>query len=169
MKASLSLAIFLSVTLRLSAQIASADLIEKAKELDGVTVDFSGEVIGDAMARGDHVWINLSDGANAIGVWLPRGLLSSIRYLGSYGVRGDTLRVRGVFHKDCPDHGGDMDIHASAVFVVSEGAPVRHEIKAARIIAAAALLPASLAAFLWWRRRERVQTPEGWPPPLREF
>jgi len=49
------------------AQASSSELIEGASRLDGQTVEFRGEAIGDLMPRGDHVWLNVSDGQNTLG------------------------------------------------------------------------------------------------------
>jgi hypothetical protein len=138
------------------AQVPSPELIDKGRALDGKEIEFTGELIGDPMVRGDHVWVNVSDGANAIGVWLPRTLLPSVRFWGSYRARGDTIRVRGVFHRSCPDHGGDMDIHGSAVEIVSIGRPTEHRIGYVPVLSAVLLLFCSPAVFLLWRKREKV-------------
>jgi LPXTG-motif cell wall-anchored protein len=136
--------------------VTSDALISGAASFDGKEVVFIGEAIGDVMARGDHAWVNLSDGANALGVWLPLSLLPRITFLGSYRAKGDTLRVRGVFHRSCPDHGGDMDIHAREVETAATGAPVEHSVHPASLALAGALLAAAGLAFFLWRRREKT-------------
>lgn len=104
-----------------AGDIGSNDLIEKAKEYDNKKISYSGEVIGDIMKRGDYAWINVSDGNNAIGVWLPSTETSMITRVGSYSVKGDTVRVIGTFHRACSRHGGDMDIHADNIEVLQPG------------------------------------------------
>ena len=151
---------FLLLTLAstcLFGQQGSARLIERAKELDGREVEFVGEAIGEPMRRGDHVWLNLLDSSGAIGIWANRADLPSIRYFGSAAARGDTLRVRGIFHRSCPEHGGDLDIHASALEVVTRGELKRETLHAGRMALAAGLLLASMAAFLLWRARQKGQ------------
>ena len=141
---------------RASADVSSGELIEQGAAYDGKTVDFSGEAIGESMQRGDHAWVNVSDGQNALGVWIRAEVLSSIHAYGTYATRGDVLRIRGTFHRACAEHGGDMDLHAETVAVVTHGAPTPHELSGVRVVAAGILLVASLVAFLLWRRREKV-------------
>ncbi len=103
------------------APASSTDLIENADAYDGRTVVFEGEAIGDRLERGDHVWVNVSDGANAVGVWAPASMLPPSLVLGRYGVVGDRLRIVAVFHRACAEHGGDFDLHALSAEVVSAG------------------------------------------------
>jgi hypothetical protein len=110
----------------LAEEVGSNDLIEQAKAYEGREIVFSGEVIGDILDAGDHVWINVSDGSNAVGVWTQRDLAREIHMAGRYEQRGDTVRVTGVFHRACPEHGGDFDIHAKNVTLVQRGYPVEH-------------------------------------------
>ena len=95
--------------------ISSIELINNAKLYDGKTVVYEGEVIGDVMVRGDYAWINLNDGLNAIGIWIPKTLIKDILYEGSYKSKGDWLEVTGTFSRSCAYHGGDLDIHAQAI------------------------------------------------------
>ena len=101
--------------------IPSTELINNAKLYDGKTVVYEGEVIGDVMVRQDFAWINLNDGVNAIGVWIPETLIKDILYEGSYKSKGDWLEVTGRFSRSCSDHGGDLDIHAQAVRKTGSG------------------------------------------------
>lgn len=105
----------------LADPIASSDLIDKAKLFDNKQVTYQGEVIGDVMIRGEFAWMNVSDGANAIGVWMPASEAEKIKYKGGYKYTGDTVKVTGTFHRACPEHGGDMDIHADTVEIVKPG------------------------------------------------
>jgi hypothetical protein len=128
----------LTVVSGLSAQcyaqtVSSTELINSAKLYDGKTVVYEGEVIGDIMARGIPAergrdaasgrcaWVNLNDGQNAIGIWMPEALTKDIRLTGSYKSRGDWIEVTGVFHRACADHGGDLDIHAQAIRKIQSG------------------------------------------------
>jgi hypothetical protein len=101
--------------------ISSSNLINKSKEYDNKEIVYEGEIIGDIMARGKHAWINLSDGINAIGIWVDRAMLNDIKYTGDFGFKGDIVEVKGVFHRSCLDHGGDLDIHALSIKVVRRG------------------------------------------------
>ncbi len=101
--------------------ISSAGLINNAKQYDGTTVSYEGEVIGEVMLRGNYAWVNVNDGQNAIGIWLPRGLVKDILYAGSYKSRGDWVEVVGVFHRACAQHGGDLDIHGQSLKKTNPG------------------------------------------------
>ncbi len=101
--------------------ISSADLINNAKQYDGKVVDYRGEVIGDIMIRGQYAWVNINDGQNAIGIWTTMTLIKKIAYKGSYGFKGDVVEIIGIFHRSCPEHGGDMDIHAQSICKVTSG------------------------------------------------
>jgi hypothetical protein len=138
----------------LTPRVNSAELISKAEEWDGRELIFEGEAIGPLMRRGEHVWINVLDANAAMGIFLSSDTARAIGNFGSYERKGDTLRVRGVFNRACPDHGGDMDIHASSVAIITAGKPTPHPIDGLTL----ALMPAFLflAAFLFivWRRRK---------------
>lgn len=101
--------------------VSSSELINNAKQHDGETVVYSGEIIGDCMARGDYAWVNLNDGESAIGVWMSRVLADEVEYTGSYKSQGDWFEVKGIFNRACKQHGGDLDIHATAVRKLRSG------------------------------------------------
>lgn len=107
--------------------VSSGELIGKAKEYDGQVVAYAGEVIGDIMLRGDYAWVNVNDGSNAVGVWLPRAAAVKITRSGSYKSKGDWIEVSGIFRRACPVHGGDLDIHAETIRAVTPGRPLREQ------------------------------------------
>lgn len=102
-------------------EVTSTQLIEEAKAYDTKEIIYTGEVIGDIMQRGDHSWVNISDGSNAIGVWILSDLVRDIKFTGRYKVKGDTVKVTGIFYRACKEHGGDMDIHASDIKILKQG------------------------------------------------
>jgi len=104
-----------------ASEASSTDFIEQASRWDGKTVLYTGELIGDAFVRGDHVWLNVADTNNAIGIWAKREVLTSITYFGRYQQTGDTLQIMGTFHRACQEHGGDMDIHADEIIILLKG------------------------------------------------
>jgi hypothetical protein len=122
------------------AAMSSKDLIAHARGYDGQAVIFEGELIRGVLPRGDHAWCNLNDGANAIGVWVPRPATAGVRYAGRYQVRGDWIRVQGVFHRACPEHQGALDIHADALLVVRPGGPVPDVLQRSKVFSLAVLL-----------------------------
>lgn len=105
--------------------ISSRELIEQAKEYDGKTVTYQGEVIGEIMVRGDYAWVNVNDGQNAIGIWAKKDLIKGIVYKGDYKHMGDKIEIMGIFNRACPQHGGDLDIHAQRIVKLVEGKEIK--------------------------------------------
>lgn len=135
--------------------VNSNDLIDHAKDYDNQNVAFEGEVLGDILYRGEHAWLAVSDGSNTIGVYVTAEQAKQISFVGGYGVRGDSVRVEGVFHRACAEHGGDLDIHASTVSVLHAGErvpmPLSHLVT---VLALALPLPAGILLFIVWKRRK---------------
>jgi hypothetical protein len=104
-----------------NVSVTSDDLISNAKDYDKKEVVYSGEIIGDIMKRGENAWINLSDGTNAIGIWVTIDEVKEIKYTGKYNFTGDTVKVTGIFNRACSEHGGDLDIHSSKLEVIKQG------------------------------------------------
>ncbi|MFA5410737.1 MAG: DNA-binding protein [Candidatus Omnitrophota bacterium] len=131
--------------------ISSSELINDAEFYDGKIVVYAGEVIGDVMVRGESAWLNISDGENAIGVWLNKNLVKDILYTGSYKSRGDWLEVTGFFQRACPEHGGDLDIHAQALRQISPGRATSERLNPGKRNQALALL--GILCLVWILRR----------------
>ena len=103
--------------------LSSTELINNARQYDGKTVTYTGEVIGEIMARGKFCWLNVNDGNNAIGVWIDKNLVKDLTYMGSYKSKGDGVEISGTFHRACLQHGGDLDIHAQGLRKIKSGRP----------------------------------------------
>jgi hypothetical protein len=129
-----------------SLAVTSDELINKAKEYDKKEVVYTGEIVGDIMQRGQYAWINVSDGSNAVGIWLSYDQTKQIKYKGSYDFIGDTIKVTGIFNRACAEHGGDFDIHAKKIEVIKEGHRVIRGINYQKFYIAAGLFV--LALFL---------------------
>jgi hypothetical protein len=114
----------LQLTAAFAQPVSSTELINNARDLDGKTIAYEGEVIGDIMIRGGHAWVNLNDGNNAIGIWIDKASAQEIKYCGNYKFKGDWLEVAGIFHRACLEHGGDLDIHAQYLRKIKSGYPV---------------------------------------------
>ena len=123
-----------------AVEVDSNELINSAKNYDKKEIVYSGEVIGDIMKRGPNCWINISDGDNAIGVWAEESLAKDINYKGSYKYKGDEVKVTGVFNKACPEHGGDLDIHAKKIEIISKGYINKRPVNLYYILTASILL-----------------------------
>ncbi len=120
--------------------VSAEELLNGARGYDGELVEFEGEVIRAVLPRGDHAWVNLHDGTAAIGVWVPLAATAEVRYAGTYKVRGDRVRVRGVFHRACPQHQGALDIHAVRFTVVAAGGPMEERLDRGKVFLLAVLL-----------------------------
>ncbi|MDP2183336.1 MAG: hypothetical protein Q8K99_12310 [Actinomycetota bacterium] len=146
----------------------SAELVERADEFDGTTITFEGEAIGEVMYRGDHAWVHVNDDAYkarnveegaALGgyntgqaFWVPADMARKIEICGDYHHEGDTVRIVGVFNAACSEHGGDMDIHATAVEVVTPGHHVNDPIEYWKWYLAALSVLGTGLSFAWFRR-----------------
>jgi hypothetical protein len=147
-------------------------LIDNMARYNGKEVTIRGEVIGDLMVRGAYAWITVNDDhyseksieeggplvgmSNAgIGVWVPEADTRDIKTLGGYKNKGCKVVVTGVFHRACPEHGGDTDIHATSVEVIRPGYPFSHPFKWGELLAI--IMLSGVIALLWFRLRARVK------------
>lgn len=158
--------------------VSSTELVEKCQFYDGKVVTFRGEVVGDVMIRGEFAWINVNDDAYSKGsrrlagynsgqsIWCRADDAKLIETTGDYKHIGDTVEVTGVFNRACPEHGGDMDIHANEARVVRRGRSISHPIENGKIRAASILFVISFALFAlgrilrWGRLRGGAPEPE---------
>jgi len=123
-------------------------LIEYAKEFDGQEVTVQGEAIGERMDRGEYSWVNINDGSNAMGIWINRSEAQNIAYYGNYENKGDTVKITGIFHRACKEHGGEADIHSKSYEVVEMGYAIREPISSLKITSAIALSIVALTMLL---------------------
>ena len=135
------------------------DLVNNAKAYDTQTVTVQGEAIGEALERGDHAWVNMNDGSNAIGIWMTAADAKTIKTYGDYKHVGDTLKVTGVFSRSCPEHGGDVDIHCTSIEIVKSGYPVKIEPSNSKIIVASILFCAAAIFSYVYFKIFRVKKP----------
>ena len=135
-------------------ELGSNELIDHAIDYDKKEIVYSGEVIGDIMNRGQNCWINVSDGDNAIGVWADRSSTENIEYKGNYRYTGDEVKVTGVFNKACPEHGGDLDIHAQKIEITGKGYVNKRPVNVYFILIAGILFVIAIAMnFIIFRKR----------------
>ena len=143
------------VSLASGLEVTSNDLINNAGDFDGEEIIYTGEVIGDILSRGEYSWINVSDGSNAIGVWVQSEDISAVDMLGGYTTHGDTVRITGVFNRACPEHGGDMDIHAASIEIIQEGHKVSHHVAVWKVITGPILLAGAVICLVLIRKKKR--------------
>lgn len=134
-------------------------LVENADDFDQQTVKVTGEAVGEKMKRGNHAWININDGTNAIGIWMDIMDAENVRYFGSYRYKGDTLKVTGIFNKTCEEHGGESDIHAISLEIEERGQETARPVSFLKVSVAAlfAVLAASLFALFLIENRYRIK------------
>ena len=150
-----------TVALAENQSVSSNDLIDHAKDYDAKTVIYEGEVLGDILYRGNYAWIAVYDGNNTIGCYVSKAQAEQIDFVGGYGKRGDTVRVEGVFHRACAEHGGDLDIHANTVALISAGSSLQMPLsRLVTTLAIALPLPAVLLLFMVWKRRAASHLPK---------
>lgn len=144
-------------------RISSAELVERAGSDDGDEVEFTGEAIGEVMVRGKGAWLHLNDDAyyrrnleegsglhgfnSGMPVYLSSELAQEVEVFGDYTHQGDVVTVRGTFNAACVEHGGDMDIHADSLALVTPGRRVVDEPASWKIALAAGL--SALVLALW--------------------
>jgi len=116
--------------------LSSTELILNAKKYDKKNVVFRGEVVGDIMARGEYAWLSVNDGPNAISVWATNDSAAQVQNIGGYQAKGDVIEVSGVFHRSCPEHGGDLDIHSQRLTKTYPGKMILRPVNKAKLYTA---------------------------------
>jgi len=109
-------------------RISVARLLTEAQKYDGSTVCIQGELVGDIFRTRGGFWVNLLDKNQCIGLWIPDRLHPSISRLGRYQVRGDIVRVQGIFYRHCQKHHGGTDIHVVSWQTIFPGYEDREEV-----------------------------------------
>jgi hypothetical protein len=109
-------------------ELTVAEILKDAASYDGKTIVFTGEVIGDVMRRGNYAWVNVYNGDDALGVWMKASFAEAIDHKGSYRTKGDIIECVGIFHRACPEHGADMDLHLQAMRKLVCGGPIKEEL-----------------------------------------
>jgi len=151
---------FFAICILLSTSAVGAEsgktLVENSANFDGKTVVLRGEVIG-VMERGDFAWVNVLDGEVAIGVWVRNEDARKISFVGDYRHVGDLVEVVGTFHMACPEHGGDLDIHADKFTVLTVGRGLDRPLNMPLALLSVALAAGAITLALYLRhvRRER--------------
>jgi hypothetical protein len=151
----LNLILLYTSVIRVSAEsISINDLIESAALYDNQTITIEAEVIGEALNRGEYTWLNVNDGSNAMGVWIPSTQAEKLSKFGNYDTNGDTILIIGVFHRSCAEHGGDVDIHSDIITVTQYGSTVEHPLSTPKLIWAVSLLgTAAISGIFAYRSR----------------
>jgi hypothetical protein len=122
-------ATLLSLIIGVQAQIVSIqELLNQSKTFDQQTVIIEAEVILEVLERGDMAWLNVNDGTNAIGVYLPLSMTEQLSSFGDHQNKGDFVRIEAVFYRNCNEHGGEMDLHATRLSIIEAGYKIERPI-----------------------------------------
>lgn len=130
------------------------ELIKLDRDLDGTRVTVEGEAIGeDLRADEDHRWVNLLGESVAVGIYMRNADAALIDSFGSYKHSGDIVRVTGIVNIACDQHGGDFDVHAEVVQVVSEGQPIFRPPQMWKLVLASVFFAAFVLLTVMYSRR----------------
>jgi hypothetical protein len=155
---------FLSLLVLLLLPAACAqpitDLLLHPENFDNKVVTVRGEVLG-VLRRGEKAWVNIENG-EAIGVWCEVYMVENIKVTSDYHHRGDIVQVTGVFHRACPEHGGDPDIHAENLDIVEAGYEIPREVNWWLMALSILLLALSIYLFVQLRKRAGKRAPPYW-------
>lgn len=159
----LLLLVILLLTPKLVGAESGRELTENSSKFDGRVVKFQGEVIG-VMIRDDFAWVNVLDHGFAVGVWCRAEDAKKISIIGDYRHVGDIVVVTGIFHMACPEHGGDMDIHADSFTVLTAGREIHRPLNLTLLTMSVVLaaFAAVLLVSLRYIRKEREKL-KPWP------
>ena len=159
--------------LRADGRLTSAIATACPRLLDGRTVVYVGEVVGDVLRRDGGAWLLVNDDAYALevgpfgahrerrgfngglAVWVPDGLHERLGEPGRHGRRGDVVRVEGTFLRTDPDDGGGMTVRADALEVLAPSVTTEEPLD--RPLVAAATVAALVAMLAWWWERRRAR------------
>ena len=102
--------------------VSLEELLRNSREFDKNIVEIEAEAIGEPLKddNGDY-WINVTQNGYHIGIYFSNpSLIEKVNHFGSYSRKGDTIRVKGVFYKDCPLH-HETDVHAENLEIAKQG------------------------------------------------
>lgn len=146
----------LSLLLTLQSSIVPInDLIKESHTYDKQSIVIEAEVILEVLERDDYAWINVNDGTNAIGVYLPIEMTQDLDVFGDYNHIGDKVLIEGVFSRNCDEHGGEIDIHATSLTIVEEGYIVEREVSVWKFAIAFISFSLSIIVLLVYRNKRK--------------
>ncbi len=151
----------LSLILTLQTSTVSInDLISQSHAYDEQAITIEAEVILEVLERDENAWINVNDGTNAIGVYLPIEMIKELDVFGDYNHKGDVVRVEGIFTRNCDEHGGEIDIHATKLTIIEEGYTISHELSSFKFIFAFMSFTLGVIALFAYRRLRKFKKEE---------
>ena len=134
--------------------LSPAQVVEFDRAFDGAVITVEGEAVGESLrATGGGRWVNVYGDEVGLGIWMTDSMAEEIEHFGDYHHDGDTIRIVGTLSFACEQHGGEFDVHAQSMEVLSTGQPRSHEVRFERAILG--LGGAMMAAVLWRVYRTR--------------
>jgi len=130
-------------------------LIKDSHTYDLMPIVIEAEVILEVLERNDFAWINVNDGSNAIGVYLPIKMTQELTFFGDHSHIGDIVRIEGIFYRNCIEHGGEMDIHATRLTIVQKGFKVEREVSVWKFAIAFISVSLSVIVLLIYRNKRK--------------
>lgn len=143
-----------------SAAVVETTVLEMLRSTgddDGMRVTFSAEAVGEAINGADgHYWVNVADRGHVIGVFMTPEQKDLVTNWGGYGSKGSELRIIGTLHTSCDGHGGELDVHADMVAVISPGGSYTTGVSTGKIHLAIGLCAAGLVVWIAYLVRRRM-------------
>lgn len=150
-------------------------IFDNPQKYDGKKVVLEGEVVGVAVKAGAGYFIQLNQdpyaqrslaeggkfsGSNiSVAVYLEPEEFKKIKNFGNYHVKGDLVRIKGVFHAACSKHDGETDIHAFSLEIIKRGYKIKHNFNAGFAILSATVFLTGFVFFLVFSRlTKRVES-----------
>lgn len=138
-----------------NAVVPINDLIKDSHAYDQKPIVIEAEVILEVLERDDYAWINVNDGTNAIGVYLPIEMTKDLDVFGDYNHIGDKVLIEGVFTRNCDEHGGEIDIHATSLTIVEEGYVVERDVSVWKFAFAVISFSLSIIVLFIYRSKRK--------------
>lgn len=129
-----------------------SELIENADVYQNKEICIEAEVIGEIMNRGEYSWINLLDSTGSIGVWITSEMAKEITYTGKYNVKGDYVKIYGLFQDECKLHGGEADIHCNQIVILETGIKQIEKVSGYKLAAMIILMITAIALSIFYYR-----------------
>lgn len=137
--------------------MSPAEVVDIDRARHGSVVTVEGEAVGEHLrAVGGGRWVNVLGDEVGLGVWVTDEMAAQIEYFGDYRNTGDVVRFTGPVNISCEVHGGEFDVHAERMEIITVGGPREHEVDIRKGLVGIAGI--AIAAVLWvtyGRRRDR--------------
>ena len=97
------------------------EILNQPDIFDRKHVEIEGEAIGEVLKDPGGGWVNIASKGYNIGIFSPDAkTLERIEYWGSYKEKGDQLKIKGIFYKNCPWH-QISGVHLETLEIVEKG------------------------------------------------